>query len=309
MKARLLLLLLLVVTVDTLKAQSYIPFPATNTTWREQFRRSLPDPYTIHNYGLKNSDTVINGTAYHKLYKSADTIFDESEVIGGIREDTQKRVYYRLREMTGGLENDKLIYDFSLQVGDTLHSSDNNGNNNWMVTMYVTQVDSININGTYHRRIIFDWPKTTWVEGFGNGVRGLLFFSGTWPNNGQWNDLICFGQNGNWIFHNTTSAASPNLPLPGCDENLVGIRDHFIPSEDIIFHPVPVVDISQVYLKTHEKLNRMDIYDIAGKKIKTYAGNATGRISINRNDYAPGIYSYRLYTAKGENASGKFVVQ
>ncbi len=302
-------LLLPVLWATTLHAQTYIPFPTTHTIWREQFCRSATDPYTTHNYGLKNDDTLINNITYHKLYLSNDTLFQESEWIGGIREDSFKRVYFRHAAMTGSSESDRLLYDFSLQLGDSLPANAHNGQNNWLVPMQVTQVDSININGTYHRRITFNWPRTSWVEGVGNNIRGLLYYSGTWPNNGQWNDLVCLGREGNWIFHNANSAAPPYAALPGCNEDLVGIRDRTIPAASIAFHPLPVVAVSTIYLLGGGRLQTMDVYEITGRNIKTYTASAKGSISVLRDDYKPGIYFYRLHDDKGQHASGKFVVQ
>ncbi|PSK92453.1 T9SS type A sorting domain-containing protein [Taibaiella chishuiensis] len=307
---KLLCFLPAVFLVAALQAQTYIPFPTSNTIWREQFCRTATDPYTTHNYGLTNSDTLINNLTYHKLYLSADTIFQVAEWIGSIREDSFKRVYYRpAGQVTGGSESDKLLYDFSLQLGDTLPANAHNGLNNWMVTMRVTQVDSININGTYHRRITFDWPRTSWVEGVGNNIRGLLYYSGTWPNNGQWNDLICLGREGSWVLHNTNSTAPPFAPLPACNQDLVGIRSHELPLGAITFHPLPLVTTSSVYLTGEGRLHTMEIYDITGRKIKTCTAAANGRVILYRDDYKPGIYLYRLYNDKGQRASGKFVVQ
>ncbi|WP_118976297.1 T9SS type A sorting domain-containing protein [Taibaiella koreensis] len=306
MKNALLYCLLFSIASITAQAQTYVPFPTTNTVWRERFRIDDESPYTIHYYGLKNGDTILDGMSYHKLYKSTDTLFDASELIGGIREDDEKKVYFRTLypSIPSGL-----LYDFSLQVGDSVQYDDNMGQNNWRTTMHVIATDSVNIGGVYHRRIKFDFLWTNWIEGVGNGLRGLLWYSGTWPNNGTWNDLICFGRDGNWVYHNPASATNPDMPLPGCDEALVGIAGHIIDSKEILFYPQPVVTTSQVSLKGNAHLQTMMVYDVTGRKVKAYEAGKTNQITISRSGYLPGIYYYRLYTEEGKVAMGKFVVR
>src|SRR4030042_2138766 len=93
---RFLLIEILILLSITCKPQINSCFPDSFAIWSEVYypptlSGEKPQYYC---YGLLNKDTVINSVRYHKLYKSNDTIFDENEYCGGIRQDSSKKVYY-----------------------------------------------------------------------------------------------------------------------------------------------------------------------------------------------------------------------
>lgn len=65
--------------------------------------------------------------------------------------------------------------------------------------LILVSIDSILVGNDYRKifyfgESIYDLiPFTSWVEGIGQ-LRGLLFATGSLPNNGLWNDLVCFRQ-------------------------------------------------------------------------------------------------------------------
>ena len=204
----------LLLTGFALKAQTYYPFPTKNTIWTEGYYSPYPDTYkTFHCFALKDGDTTINGKLYHKLYHSNDTIFTEDKLCGGIREDNKKIYYYSIDSLPYqyiGIQtgSEVILYDFTLKLGDTIR------NNLFRIShpdkLIVFIVDSILIGTQYRKTYTFGYPNAskalpwaTWVEGIGS-LRGLLFATGDLPTSGVWNDVICFRQDYNILYHDTS---------------------------------------------------------------------------------------------------------
>lgn len=128
-----------------------------------------------------DGDTLINAQTYVKIKKlEVPSINDVSlypAYTGAIRQDTlNKRIYVVLTDST----TEHILYDFSLQVGDTnnsvLHTlaSDCLGFNT--ETIYL--IDTIQVNGNDHRVFHFQGSCTgsgvSYIEGIGSDF-GLLF--------------------------------------------------------------------------------------------------------------------------------------
>ena len=301
---------------QTLYAQPYTPFPGANTMWTEAFRYSDFYPYSFHFYKLGNQDTVINGTPYHKLYKADDTSFANAVLAGGLRDDTAARKVYFYNQ-----SNEILLYDFSVQAGDTIHGNANNYHNNWRNDLIVHSVDSLFFNGSYHRRINLrmafslnnDILPAAWVEGMGNQVRGIVFPSGTLPNNGQWNELICMYQGSQPIYHNMTDwnkFDTGSLIFNDCPfSSGVGIRSETLASLRVQLYPNPVTGTSTLTLPTGHHFDWCSIYDAAGRKVAFYNVEGHEQIRIEQTNFTPGIYMYSLTGKEVQPQRGMFTIR
>jgi len=105
-------------------SQNYVPFPDSGSLWKETYWWQ-PSPFFYNGIGdtYLKGDTVFNDTVYRKIYNLRRDVFCSDIIISGpdydgtLREDTiNNKVYYRWNEYEG----EKLIYDYNLQVGDTL---------------------------------------------------------------------------------------------------------------------------------------------------------------------------------------------
>src|SRR5688572_23693969 len=106
----------------------YHAFPDSNANWQGHYSANyqITTSYLEYYSYTFGSDTIIGNFNYHKLYipfiyKSGDTInytaLHTSGYQGCIRQDIpNKKVYYILPNDT----NIKLLYDFNLQVGDSV---------------------------------------------------------------------------------------------------------------------------------------------------------------------------------------------
>lgn len=190
-----------------LSAQSYFPFPTDSARWKVSYGSgALGCPTLVAEYQYEIiGDTIISSVTYKKISRTGYTnnIFcypDDWGYIGCIREDTNKRIYFR----SPIVNYDTLLYDFNLAVGDTLsgflcnYCSD---------SIYVSSIDSVLVGSSFRKRYNLSSPPQcgaggiSIIEGIGS-TRGLIdllpsFESGSW--------LDCFAQNGQTLYPDTTT--------------------------------------------------------------------------------------------------------
>lgn len=174
-------------------AQTYVPFPTSgdSAVWFQSYSSINSNGY----YELFiDGDTIIDGLEYVKIYETYDGSMP-GYYLAAIRE-ANKVVY--LRSMSfNNLTADTILYDFNVQVGDTL---------NWFgmegLFVYVSAIDSVLVNGIHRKRFQLI-SEMTWdfylIEGIGS-TSGLIpgyieFEGGTF--------LHCFRLNGNIIWQNS----------------------------------------------------------------------------------------------------------
>ena len=120
---------------------------------------------------------------------------------GAVREE-DRRVYYR-RKISQNYQDEALLYDFNLNVGDTVTV-------NWMgQQLMVMEESEVEVNGTMRRQLglgaySIGYPPTEvdeyWIEGVGSTF-GFLN-SGSEGMGGAFITLLCYHENGNLIWDN-----------------------------------------------------------------------------------------------------------
>ncbi|MBR5061273.1 MAG: leucine-rich repeat domain-containing protein, partial [Prevotella sp.] len=120
---------------------------------------------------------------------------------GAVREE-DKRIYYR-RKISQNYQDEVLLYDFNLTVGDTVTV-------NWMhQQLMVLEESEVEVNGTMRRKLglgryYIGYPPTEvdeyWIEGVGS-TYGFLN-SGYEVMDGAFMYLLCYHENGNLIWDN-----------------------------------------------------------------------------------------------------------
>jgi hypothetical protein len=312
-------LLILLVFSETISGQAYVPFPDSNVIWSEANRRSSFDPITAHFYKLGNTDTVMSGTAYRRLYRSDDTLFSDNECVGGIRQDiAQKKVFFYSNYGFAAYQ-EALLYDFSVNAGDTVFADANNNKNNWQMDLIVHSVDSVQINGQFRRRINLrfaalpniDLLPCAWVEGVGNIVRGVVFPSGTLPNNGMWNELMCLQQNGTYVYQNTTdwNAVDTESFQLGCPPVIQGIADADADGFSCLVYPNPATGNINLQLPQQGKVDFVQIFSLNGQLMEQRQVSTEKVITIDCKHYAKGIYIYSLHKGNGTTVTDRFAVE
>jgi len=190
------IILILIVCLDDLIAQVEYKIVDTNAIWYVGFYYFDGEYSYSENevYRIKE-DTVIDTKHYYKLFLNED-------YIGGIREDSEGVVYFRGGEevylftcMDPLPEDEIVVYNLNLSIGDTVKCSDYCYN-------IIDKNDSILIGGTYRKTVQTTLSNRSpgedlWIEGIGS-IYGLLFpiyesFEWSW-------DLRCYKYNGELIY-------------------------------------------------------------------------------------------------------------
>ena len=151
----------------------YVPFPDSGAIWSEVYYRSMnPNltypPPIYERFALSGEDTVMSDLTYKKLYIFYDTIFDKNHAtyVGGIREDINKRVYYKgdtihhvkpsytqIINAGGNVGDEILLYDFSLSLGDTLKFGNLSKPDGYLI---VSLIDTIKVGESYRKKYHFE---------------------------------------------------------------------------------------------------------------------------------------------------------
>jgi hypothetical protein len=144
-----------------IKAQTYTSFAKDSTYWvyhRISSESSCPGYTNVYNYKIER-DTTIGGNSYQIIskrnaYSLSCSLFDFSDIntFAYIRNDSiNRKVYCRIP--SEGIINDTLLYNFDLQIGDTIKNcliarplADN--------PLIVTGKDSVFFDGSYKKGFV-----------------------------------------------------------------------------------------------------------------------------------------------------------
>ena len=190
----------------------YLSFPDSGASWKiDQYNSDILWGCS----GVTTSRYTLQGTfmANGHLYQNADAVgfayCDPGACPGGnpvypgtgIRTDTVTGKVYAI--LNG--QPEELIFDYALQPGDTLYS---NVLGLYSGPLVVDSVDTVTWGGLTRRRQFFQtWPSPAWVvEGIGSSA-GLFSSFGNGVN-GEWNQLVCYSENGTSLFSRSDLCSS-----------------------------------------------------------------------------------------------------
>lgn len=295
--------------------------------WKDySYRRSISpsqqycyvDDYT---YSI-DGDTII-GKPYIKLKKTGwhHVIYSHNNLtthdstfsctyFGSIRSDSLKKVFF----IGKGLSTESLLYDFNLNVGDTLPLSFNYFSYEYNINI-VSSIDSILIDGVYRKK--YNICTTTYppyifaslIEGIGS-TRGLFgnlvvppvssFLFGC--------ELVCHYLDNNLVLGTLIPETTPtqtNFDIYQCQST--GINEiNKAPSIDV--YPSPTFDILNIKLIDYKNANEIQIYivDLSGRKLIESKLN-TDFLSLNISQLESGLYILQLVENKKPLYFRKFI--
>ncbi len=293
--------ILIVLLFMTLKSMSYgqtnvyHKFPSTMASWSGIFSGYQSPGCYKFNYSL-NYEDYNNGDSLYHLIQFVKTIFPNYgpgpnygmcdftgsgssnwDYVGAIREDTiLRRVYFLPMDSI----HERLLYDFSLNVGDTLKSY----LNTYCQHPTVTEIDSILINGDYRKRWTFNDGGCLWngqiIEGIGSTMGLLIPFV-----NFEWGGyLTCFSEENVNIY----SQDNTTCPLP----LITGINNSKKQYSNLTISPNPAknsITISQ----TEPMFNKYEIYSMNGKLVTESKINGILQ-KVDLTGYTEGMYIVKL---------------
>jgi hypothetical protein len=156
----------------TSNSQDYIPFPLENTSWFNGFYQCDEFFMNCFFYGpteyTTDGDTIINGNQMVKIRTNntqdwaPNDSLPPTDYIGSLRSDTSK-VYF----VPWFQQEEVLLYDFSIEIGDTVQVFDRDIENQFAfyeVTPQETYFETF--NGISRKVISFNFGR--WIEGIGS---------------------------------------------------------------------------------------------------------------------------------------------
>jgi hypothetical protein len=250
-------------------------------------------------------DTLIGNHVYTKiLYHPYVTEYDEFGfpgpwLISGntiieswlyIREDVDERKVYLYDSDNDGTEG--LIYDFSLNTGDTL----NYDYPSWgAVEIEVISIESVQLVNGEERKIFYFDGIDPYIEGLGGVEQGLQFpllgnLSGGAYNAG------CISENGD-VLWGAPASSSCGLYLSTAD------KQH---NTDISIYPNPVLNVLTIEVLDNYEKYRIAIIDLQGREL--FSQVAIGfRQEVDISEFPSGVYLLVVSNGNGVSIQKKLV--
>ena len=281
----------------------YHPFPDSGALWSTAdliLPGCLVPPcdYTFIQVG---NDTIISGQHYRKLLEGSiyfgifDTGYSPVIFSGSLlRDDTLNRKVY-LGDVSG--TPDHILYDFNLQIGDTLPDGPVSSK---VAGVYVTAIDSVLLqDNTYRRRLKLNSifyglgiDSLCLIEGIGytgGFLRPILPIVG---QDGSFH-LACFSEDG-ITRYNYALLGSAYCELPN------GVHD--LHEQTIQILPVPVAADNYLYIEGLNSGGSVSVYDLLGRlvlnKTLKFPDN---KIFLSSSDFSPSTYICKI-SAERNNA-------
>ena len=288
MKKLLLFFLVPFLLLADSKAQSYIPLVIDSSHWftTPYLTSPSPPPYEYFEYFILG-DTIVSSTSYKKVFYRTEwssngygNMTSSFSLYALLREDTTNKKVYAIPIQNFGnncsLNQEVLLYDFDLQVGDTIKPAD------FCLLYNNKEINNIAPVNTWLTSKKFE-TKTSpdeLYEGVGS-YYGLfevveLSVSGPYPY------LIDYCRGG----------------LSNCTYLTLGIDNQ---SLENIFKISPNPTHEVLNISTTFNYQFISVYNISGKLVKT-----TANTQIKVSDLPKGMYFIKL-TGYGNNVVKKFI--
>ncbi len=188
---------------------SYVPYVQESSVWSyclkdqpDRVNIDLPE-YYYDRYEI-NGDTVIDSKQYKKMLYDCP---QNQSYFGAFREQ-DKKVFF----IENNSDNERLVYDFSLNTGDTFVRYDGVS---YSYIMIVSSIDTINVSGGLRKRINFveraDYKGGDWIEGIGD-TKSILTLEDVVAGQEHW--LNYKKENGGIVYRSTEAWFNEN----DCDE-------------------------------------------------------------------------------------------
>jgi hypothetical protein len=336
MKKTLLIITIICSFFFTGRAQPYVPLLDSVNHWKFIFdfiplrpeMNSCQYVYFMANSMTADIDTIMNGMTYKKI------IADNSCLFGYMREDTATRKVYFVSNQ---LNPEVLIYDFSMQVNDSIPVQFfyQGPNQYWSDGYYV--LDSVTQKWTaYGMRNQFNLNchscansrTLIWIEGVGNSANPIYNFSGNIQDYGLLSNYGCSGfpydkggmiltcfEHAQRVYYDSCalsvgSTAFDWVFVDSCTYNYCcgGVND-FDFSSAVLVKTNPFHEKTELLIEKNLSADyRLRLIDQTGRVVRD-ENVKTGNIIIDRYNLSNGIYSFVLIDKAGHYAIGKLILQ
>ncbi len=291
---KIILTLLFAVIVQFSFGQNSFPTLINNPQWNV-LECNYGMAYVCYTYNYQYEyDTTYCGYNYSKIITNNPNPYEYNAYI---RVDSQK-VYLRKNNICS--DKEYLLYDFSLNVGDTAicgiqlnyFTIDGDTSKFW-----VNEIDTVNYFGKDRKRLkmsyyLFSYIYSmNWIEGIGSDISPFYSLACLWDGCESSYSLLCYDSSGIQLFQNPFFLT--------CDTTITGIKDFNIKDQiKESIYPNPFQETINVEFEIKDKgLVILEIYSIIGKKLETevYNNQGTGKLKyVIGNELEKGIYILKL---------------
>jgi hypothetical protein len=267
-----------------LNAQPLFPTQNDNPNW---FVTNNTSQETIKYELIK--DTVFCSSTWYKVKSSSNELF-------WIQVESQK-VFIKFDNQC--VNSKYLLYDFSLQKGDSIFCGNSNGID--ILKAKVVSVDSVQCNTKKFKRLKLNFYYSTtsqnfiemyWIEGIGCNLHPFYLLY-DWNNKSTWYKLDSCLYNNKLVF-DTENAVTTSIK--------VNIQNN---SDCVQIYPNPSKNKILVYLKPEFKAKTIELFDFSGKLQNTYNMLNSNYLSLQLK---AGIYVLRVSSDK-EKIIQKVVIE
>jgi len=265
-KPKILLTLLFAVSMQLSFGQEYHKLVDTNKLWNYYDCYAGPQPHYTTLYRFI-SDTLIDEIKYYipEITNDSGNWYKQNYYLR--EEDSTKRVYILCNN------NEGLIYDFSLNTGDSVTILNTLYTSNSPITIHVISVDSIKIIDNSYRKII-NSDFCTWIEGIGDKM-GLCH-----PGDlsaGNCISLVCYYEN------DSLKYLSPDYD--SCFYSFVNINENENEKQVLLKD----MGNNSYIIQTKSSIEEVKIYNVLGEKMRKY-NPFSNQCKINMSSFSSGIY-------------------
>lgn len=285
---RILLLITLGIYSCTLTGQEYYPLIEENKTWNVLLVTSnypLDTSYSTFTYKF-DGDTIIDSKEYLKLFYSQEEYPTDWYLVCCMREDSNKRVWG-----DWGFAEEILMYDFSVEAGDTIISGldpvpyviDSIG---------IETIDQVERKKYWISYALNPYYSETWIEGIGSSKGICWALSSGWV--GGWYRLLCMHEDQNLVYQN------PNYQSCYLITDVEEI-------EDLRFriYPNPTSKLIMIENTANVKIESISLINLQGQIIKQF--DNTKRY-LDVSEIIAGIY-FILVKTETQLQSEKLIIK
>lgn len=280
MKKRFGIFVLLILTTAAY-SQEYFPLIQEQNKWNvlTVFGSVLDSTYTTITYKL-SGDTTLSSTTYKKLYSSPEENPENWEIWGFMREDTDKKVWLRLKTNA----EEFLMYDFSIAEGDSVLVGISEP-----VYLHLDSINYISVNQIQRKQYWLScntYPNYNekWIEGIGSN-KGINW-SGSTLVVGSWFRLLCMSENETLIYSD-----------PGYESCYLVTEINEIEDETVVISPNPVKNMLQIKNLGNSEITSISLLNTKGQKVKDFAPNG---VQFDISEMKDGLYLLQIVNNKGK---------
>lgn len=257
---------------------------------------------------ISHGDTTINSFEYAKLYEIWSAVYFQTGVCefdyssgpfqmyqyrGAIRTDENQKVHF----VSPNEDTSRLIYDFSVRVGDTIQIDGLDST----YSAYIQDIDTITIDEHPRKRFTLRGARDfhdEWIDGIGSLYGLFATFTRPWEK--FVSELTCYRESGNRIYPNETNCDRCDLVTTSLDKQF---------DSPISIYPNPLDDKAIISWPKAMYARKLLIYDLAGRIIVENDLRGFEHLVIKRQEMKTGVLLVEIIDNSGISHKSRMVVQ